>query len=162
MKKSIIKSIFLAVIVAVLIPSLSFGSTKVEIGTLTIPKFNKSSSIVKTNTLAGLGKDLWHRGNGSPEASSTFNNFVLAGHRTSLGQNTLFTKLPEMKKGDKVELALGDKKYTYVVTGTEVVPPTAINIEFNTSKKMLTMYTCVYSHSGKNRFVVYAEQVENM
>ncbi len=137
-------------------PSVSVAQTPVNItNTLSIPSIGVTQTIVESATIKGIGDNIWRRGVRSPEAG----NMVLAAHRTlSIGgfKKGPFYDLPSVKEGDTITLVWEGKTYTYKVYERRTVPPSSVQIEFNTPEKILTLYTCVYSYSAKNRYMVRA------
>ena len=89
-------------------------------------------------------------------------NVVLSGHRTTYGQP--FNRLDELSPGDAVVLETRDTWFTYRVTGTTIVSPTAIEVTYPVpgragqppTQHLLTMTTCNPKYSARQRLVVRA------
>ena len=90
-------------------------------------------------------------------------NTVISGHRTTYGAP--FERLDELQPGDAVVLETRDTWFTYRVTGTEIVAPTAIEVTYpvpgrlgaGPSKRLLTLTTCHPRFSARERMVVFGE-----
>jgi sortase A len=92
-------------------------------------------------------------------------NTVLSGHSSNDLFDTgdykfIFAQLEKMSAGDTVYVNYQGKRYTYVVTKTEVVKPTDVSkLVYPTSKPILTLITCTPLGTSLNRLLVTAEQV---
>lgn len=92
-------------------------------------------------------------------------NTVLSGHSSNDiidGGNYkfIFARLDKLTKGDLIFVNYAGKRYTYSVTGTEVVKPTEVNkLIYSTDKPILTLITCTPLGTALNRLLVTAEQV---
>jgi len=90
-------------------------------------------------------------------------NTVLSGHRTTYGAP--FERLDELLPGDAVVLETRDTWFTYTVTGTRIVRPSAVEVTWpvpgdrgaTPSERLLTMTTCHPRFSARQRMVVSAE-----
>lgn len=87
-------------------------------------------------------------------------NSVLSGHRTTYGAP--FNRLDELLPDDAVVLETQDAWFTYRVTGTTVVSPTAIAVTYpvpgrpgeRPTQRLLTLTTCNPKYSASQRLVV--------
>jgi len=92
-------------------------------------------------------------------------NTVLSGHSSndlfdSGDYKFIFAQLEKMTVGDTIYANYQSKRYTYVVTKTEVVKPSEVNkLVYPTSKPILTLITCTPLGTSRNRLLVTAEQV---
>jgi len=92
-------------------------------------------------------------------------NTVLAGHSSNdlfdTGQyKFIFAQLDKLAVGDSIYANYKGKRYTYVVTKTQVVAPTDVNaLVYPTTKPVLTLITCTPLGTALNRLLVTAEQV---
>ncbi|MFZ1301501.1 MAG: sortase [Candidatus Microsaccharimonas sp.] len=92
-------------------------------------------------------------------------NTVLSGHSSNDLFDTgdykfIFAQLEKMAIGDTVYANYEGKRYTYVVTKTEVVKPTEVSkLVYPTTKPVLTLITCTPLGTSRNRLLVTAEQV---
>jgi sortase A len=82
---------------------------------------------------------------------------VLAGHRST--HTEPFRRAGELQAGDLVVLTDAVGSYTNRVTGTEVVPNTALWIVRQAPGRNLTIFTCHPIGSSAQRLVVRAELV---
>ena len=92
-------------------------------------------------------------------------NTVLAGHSSNDLFETgdykfIFAQLDKLVVGDSIYANYQGKRYTYVITGTAVVPPTAVSaLVYPTNKPVMTLITCTPLGTALNRLLVTAEQV---
>jgi len=92
-------------------------------------------------------------------------NTVLAGHSSNdlfeVGNyKFIFAQLDKLAVGDSIYANYQGKRYTYVVTRSEVVKPTEVNkLVYQTDKPVLTLITCTPLGTALNRLLVTAEQV---
>lgn len=90
-------------------------------------------------------------------------NVVLSGHRTTYGAP--FERFDELQPGDAVVVETRDSWFTYVVTGTRIVRPSATEVTYpvpgerraTPTERLLTMTTCHPRFSARQRMVVSAE-----
>lgn len=93
-------------------------------------------------------------------------NFAVAGHRTGWGQP--FHRLPELKKGDAINVEWQGRSFTYRVTRTEVVEPSDVGVVLpvpnrpgtEPDKARITLTTCTDRDRGGayvHRLVVWGE-----
>jgi sortase A len=88
-------------------------------------------------------------------------NFVVSGHRTTHGAP--FNRVDELKPGDPIVIETKDTWYTYRVTGTEIVKPTAVEVTYpvphdGTAKATvatITLTSCNPKYSARTRIIVY-------
>lgn len=89
-------------------------------------------------------------------------NVVLSGHRTTYGQP--FNRWAELGPGDAVVLETRDGWFTYTVTGSRIVAPTAVEVTYpvpgrrgaTPTGRLLTMTTCNPMYSARQRLIVSA------
>jgi sortase A len=92
-------------------------------------------------------------------------NTVLSGHSSNDlfdkgDYKFIFAQLEKLGTGDTIYTNYQGKRYTYVVTKTEVVKPTDVNkLVYPTNKPILTLITCTPLGTSLNRLLVTAEQV---
>lgn len=90
-------------------------------------------------------------------------NVVLSGHRTTYGAP--FNRWAELRPGDAIVLETRDTWFTYTISGSEIVAPTAVEVTLPVprkpgavpTKKLLTMTTCNPKYSARQRLIVSAE-----
>jgi len=81
-------------------------------------------------------------------------NLVVSAHNDIFGE--LFKDLDRLKPGDEVIVTTQDKSFTYIVTGTQIVEPTRVDLMAQTSEKILTMISCYPYRIDTERIVVTA------
>ncbi|HEX7104948.1 MAG TPA: class E sortase [Acidothermaceae bacterium] len=90
-------------------------------------------------------------------------NFVLSGHRTTY--LAPFNGLGELRLGDAIVIETRDTWYTYRVTRTETVLPTAVGVilpvpdkpHLKPTKALITLTTCTPKYSASHRLVIEGE-----
>ena len=96
----------------------------------------------------GVGQ---HVGTANPGETG---NVVVSAHNDIFGE--LFKDLDKLKAGDEVILTTQDKSFTYIVTGTQIVEPTRVDLMAQSSEKLLTMISCYPYRIDNQRIVVIA------
>lgn len=92
-------------------------------------------------------------------------NTVLSGHSSNDiidrgSYKFIFARLDHLVKGDTIYVNYKSKRYTYTVTGKQVVKPTDVSkLVYKTDKPILTLITCTPLGTSLNRLLVTAEQV---
>lgn len=87
-------------------------------------------------------------------------NTVIVGHRfTYKNPEGAFYNLDRVKLGDKLAVYWEGEELLYEVKEIKTVPETAIEVEYNTLDRTLTLYTCTPLVSAENRLVVIAKPV---
>jgi len=139
---------------------------------LIIPKINVDVPVAYdvgndyNSQMAAMANGLAHFA--IPGASShpgQVGNTVLSGHSSNDlfdggDYKFIFAQLEKMTVGDTVYANYEGKRYTYVVTKTEVVKPTEVNrLVYPTDKPILTLITCTPLGTSRDRLLVTAEQV---
>lgn len=81
-------------------------------------------------------------------------NYVIYGHDDIEG--SIFRYLPNMRPGDLVYLSNGAKRFTYRVTGSQVVSPDDVAVMDPTKNPTLTMISCTPYWVDTSRIVVTA------
>jgi sortase A len=92
-----------------------------------------------------------HIGTPNPGESG---NIVLSGHNDIYGE--VFRYLDRLKPGDKVILFTNQRQYTYVITGTQMVEPTAVEVMAPTPDARVTLISCHPYLIDTHRIVVSA------
>jgi sortase A len=90
-------------------------------------------------------------------------NVVISGHRTTYGAP--FSRFDELRPGDAVVLESRDHWFTYRITGSQIVAPTASEVTLPVpgdptavpTRRLLTMTTCNPKYSARQRLIVSAE-----
>lgn len=92
-------------------------------------------------------------------------NTVLSGHSSNDlfdggDYKFIFAQLEKLQKGDTIYANYGGKRYTYVVTKTEVVKPSNVQaLIYPTDKPILTLITCTPLGTAQDRLLITAEQI---
>ncbi|MEM8904086.1 MAG: class E sortase [Actinomycetota bacterium] len=84
-------------------------------------------------------------------------NAAIAGHRTTYGAP--FFDFDDLVPGDEVFVTTLQGTFTYEVTSSEIVPPTAIEVLAPTDDDRLTFTTCHPKYSAAERLIVVAHLV---
>lgn len=114
------------------------------------------------DSAATLEKGAWWRypDRGSPERGG---NFILSAHRFQLGltpegtrARSPFYHIEKLQVGDSIQIRYKGSDYTYVVSRTYAVPPTAIEIEAPSAEAKLTLYSCSLKGAADGRLVIEA------
>lgn len=122
---------------------------------LIVPSMVLDATINEGPTIRTLRQGLWRIPHSStPDKGS---NTVIAAHRyTYTNPRGMFYHLDQMHVGDPLAILWKGKKYTYKVTESKEVPPSAVQVEAPTVKPQLTLYTCTPLWNPKDRLVVVA------
>ena len=67
-------------------------------------------------------------------------NVVLSAHNDIFGE--IFRDLDRLKPGDEITIFTNQRAYSYVVSDSEIVEPTQVDIMENTSQPTLTLISC--------------------
>lgn len=94
----------------------------------------------------GVGQTL---GTGTPGKPG---NVVLTAHNDIFGE--IFRDLDQLKPGDEIILYTANREYVYVVTGSEVVEPTRVDVMAPTSDATVTLISCYPYLVDTQRIVV--------
>lgn len=144
------------------VPAVELGS---GIAVLRIPRLgdwnDRPPVVVEGVSTADLKKGPGHiPGTALP---GELGNVVLSGHRTTYGAP--FERFDELRPGDAVVVETRETWFTYTVTGTRIVRPTAVEVTWpvpgdrsaTPTDRLLTMTTCHPRFSARQRMVVSAE-----
>lgn len=123
---------------------------------LQIPKIGVDGEIIVSESDEALNEGLWHiPGSAFPGEKG---NVVIAAHRwlyTPPHPET-FYDLDKLKPGDTIMYVYKGVKYTYIVSGFEIVGPKDVRI-LKQDETKLTLFTCHPLYSTKERYVVTAK-----
>lgn len=124
---------------------------------LNVPKLGIEQTIVQGTDWealqAGIGQFLNGYDPGDP-----LGNVVLGAHNDIYGE--LFRDLDQLEVGDQFFIRTETSIYTYEVTGTDVVEPTAVEIVEGQGRPMATLFSCYPYGRNTHRIVVYADRVD--
>jgi sortase A len=90
-------------------------------------------------------------------------NVVVSGHRTTYGAP--FERLDELRRGDAIVIETRDTWFTYTMSGSQVVAPSAVEVTYAVpgepsaapTRRLLTLTTCHPKYSARQRLIVSAE-----
>lgn len=72
----------------------------------------------------------------------------------------IFVQLDQLNEGDTFYAHYEGTRFTYSVTGKEVIEPTEVNkLVLDTDKPMMTLITCTPPGTALKRLIIYAEQI---
>ena len=123
----------------------------VEIGRIEIPRISLDRPLYEGITLGTLDAGPGHwPGSAMP---GQIGNVVVAGHRVS--HSGPFRNIDQLQPGDEVVLTTADGRFAYLVSGSEVVEPTAIEVIDQTPAATATLFACHPPGSTKYRYIVH-------
>jgi sortase A len=93
-----------------------------------------------------------HIGSANPGQNG---NMVLTGHNDIYGE--VFKDLDQLEEGDEIIIYSANNSYTYVVTETQIVAPTKVDVMDPTSNATATLISCYPYRVDNKRIVVFAE-----
>ncbi|HPH94234.1 MAG TPA: class D sortase [Anaerolineaceae bacterium] len=97
----------------------------------------------------GVGQ---HIGSANPGQKG---NLVLSAHNDIYGE--IFRDLDQLKVGDQVIIYTQQKQYTYIVSNSQVVMPTQVDVMAPSSNATLTLISCYPRLVDNRRIVISAE-----
>jgi sortase A len=83
------------------------------------------------------------------------NNVVLSAHNDIFGE--IFRDLDQLQPGDQVILYTSQRSHTYIVSGSEVVEPTRVEVMAPMNKAIVTLISCYPYRIDNKRIVVTAD-----
>ncbi len=103
-----------------------------------IPAISVDSPVVQGDGWEQLKKGVaQHIGTPNPGENG---NIVLSGHNDIYGE--VFRYLDRLGPGDSVILFTNRRQYTYIITGTQMVEPTAVEVMASTPDARVTLISC--------------------
>ncbi len=103
-----------------------------------IPAINVDAPVVQGDSWEQLKKGVaQHIGTPNPGERG---NIVLSGHNDVFGE--VFRDLDKLSPGDVVRLFTSSRQYTYIITGTQLVAPTAVEVMAPTPDFRITLISC--------------------
>ena len=121
------------------------------IGLISIPRIGVYGPIVEGIGDKSLKYAVGHfEGTGLPGSG----NFALASHRNYTYAH-YFRDIHKLKVGDEIKIKTKTKEYTYVVTGTKIVLPTAMEVLNHTDNSTITLVTCTVDST--KRVIVFGK-----
>ena len=118
-----------------------------------IPAINVDAPVVEWDGPEQLKKGVGHHiGSANP---GQFGNVVLSAHNDIYGE--IFKELDKLEPGDQVVLFTQRESYTYFVTRTDVVEPTAVEFMAPTEDATVTLISCYPYLVDNKRIIVTAK-----
>jgi len=117
-----------------------------------IPAIGVDAPVVQGDGWEQLKKGVGqHIGSADP---GQVGNAVLSAHDDVFGE--IFRDLTQLKPGDQVILYTTQQQHVYVITGSQIVLPTQVEVMNPTSDPTLTLITCYPYMVDNKRIVVFA------
>lgn len=117
-----------------------------------ISSINVDAPIVQGDSWEQLKKGVGqHIGTPNPGENG---NIVLSAHNDIFGE--IFRELDKLQPGDIVILYTAQRQYNYVVTGTQIVEPTRVEVMAPTPNATITLISCYPYLISTERIVVSA------
>jgi sortase A len=117
-----------------------------------IPAIGVDATVVQGDNWEQLRKGVGqHLGSGNPGQPG---NVVLSAHNDFAGE--IFRYLEDLKPGDQVILITALQKFTYIVTGSDIVEPTQVDVMAPTTTASVTLISCYPYMIDNKRIVVFA------
>lgn len=117
-----------------------------------IPAINVDAPIVQGDSWEQLKKGVGqHIGTPNPGENG---NIVLSAHNDIFGE--IFRELDKLQPGDVVILYTVQRQYNYVITGTQIVEPTRVEVMAPTPNATITLISCYPYLVDTERIVVSA------
>jgi sortase A len=124
---------------------------------LQIPAINIDAPVVQGDGWEQMKKGVGqHLGTADPGQNG---NLVLSAHNDVFGE--IFRDLDQLKEGDQVVVYTSVRAYTYIVSSSQIVDPTRVDVMTATKNSTLTMISCYPYRVDNKRIVVTAELLEN-
>jgi sortase A len=121
-----------------------------------IPALDVDKPIVQGDDWEQLKKGVGqHIGSALPGRTG---NVVLSAHNDIYGE--IFRHLDKLTRGDEIIISTERRAYRYVVTGIEVVEPTAVEVMAPTEHASATLISCYPYLVNDKRIVVFADLAE--
>ncbi len=118
-----------------------------------IQAINVDAPVVQGDSWDQLKKGVGqHVGSADPGKAG---NVVLSGHDDVFGE--LFRNLDRLQPGDQVVLFTAQQQYVYIVTSSQIVDPTQVDVMNPTNDPTVTLISCYPYMVDKKRIVVFAK-----
>jgi sortase A len=118
-----------------------------------IQAINVDAPVVQGDSWDQLKKGVGqHVGSADP---GQVGNVVLSAHDDVFGE--IFRNLDRLQPGDQVLLFTAQQQFIYIVTSSQIVAPTQVDLMNPTSAPTLTLISCYPYMVDKNRIVVFAK-----
>jgi sortase A len=121
-----------------------------------VPAIGVDAPIVQGDGWEQLKKGVGqHVGTSNPGQDG---NMVLSAHNDIFGE--IFRDLDRLKAGDQVIIHTNQRSYTYVISGSEVVEPTQVEVMDSTNQPKLTLVSC-YPYMVDNQRIVVTARLQS-
>lgn len=121
-----------------------------------IPSLNIDAPIVQGDGWEQLKKGVaQHLGTPNPGEGG---NLVFSAHNDIFGE--IFRNLDQLKPGDTVIVFTNSRQYTYMVTGSQIVEPTRVDVMAPTPNSVVTLISC-YPYMIDNKRIVVSAVLQN-
>lgn len=118
-----------------------------------IPAIDVDAPIVQGDGWEQLKKGVGqHVGSADPGKAG---NVVLSAHDDVFGE--IFRYLERLQPGDKVLVFTAQQQYVYIVTGSQIVAPTQVEVMNPTGEPTVTLISCYPYMVDNKRIVVFAK-----
>jgi sortase A len=123
---------------------------------LQIPAIGVDAPVVQGDGWDQLKKGVGqHIGSANPGQAG---NVVLSGHDDVFGE--IFRDLINLQPGDQVILYTAQHQYIYIVTGSQIVEPTQVEVMAATGDPTVTLISC-YPYLIDNKRIVVSAKLQN-
>ena len=120
---------------------------------IVIPAINVDAPVVQGDGWEQLRRGVGqHIGTASPGQNG---NLVVSAHNDIFGE--IFRDLDRLAPGDIITIHTMSERFNYVITGSDVVEPTAVEVMQRTSAPTATLISCYPYLVDTKRIVVFAE-----
>ncbi|HEY3313083.1 MAG TPA: class D sortase [Anaerolineales bacterium] len=121
-----------------------------------IPAIDVDAPIVQGDGWEQLKKGVaQHLGTPNPGENG---NVVFSAHNDIFGE--IFRHLDKLKPGDVITLYTSARQFTYVITGTQIVEPTRVEVMATTPTASVTLISC-YPYLIDNKRIVISAVLQN-
>jgi sortase A len=118
-----------------------------------IPAISVDAPVVQGDSWEQLKKGVGqHVGSADPGRAG---NVVFSAHDDVFGE--IFRDLDRLQPGDQVLLFTAQQQYVYIVTGSQIVEPTQVEVMNPTSDPTVTLISCYPYMVDNKRIVVFAK-----
>ena len=138
-----------------------YGIDSDILGYITIPKIDIKLPIYNGASKENMAKGAAYLANTSLPVGGDNTNCVIAAHTRYKGIH-MFKRITELKSGDEIYITNLWETLVYKVVETKVIDPKdSQNIYIQENRSLVTLSTCHPYPNNYQRYLVYAELVEN-